>query len=296
MGPGIRRDDNLLTDGQIAVCLVLASALMHATWNAIVKLSGERLAVMAVIDTLCCAIALALTPLVTFPPPAAWPFLAASALLAIGYKFALLGAYRHGDFSQAYPLMRGSSPLLLALITVVLGLETLPLAGYAGIATISLGLFALIDWRSGSRVLVLFAIGAGAILAVATLIDGTAVRGYSDPFTYLVWLEVFEHLALPLFALLRRRPAYLGVLRGQWRMAGIAAVNRIGSYGLMVFAMSLAAIAPLAALRETSVIFAALIGYFVLKEPFGARRSTATALVLLGVFLLQAGRVAGSAA
>jgi drug/metabolite transporter (DMT)-like permease len=281
-----------LTPGQIAVVLVLVSALMHATWNAIVKFSGERLAVMAVIDTLCCAIALALTPLVTFPPPAAWPFLAASTLLAVGYKFALLGAYRHGDFTVAYPLMRGSSPLLVALITLVLGLDTIPAAGYAGIALISLGLFALVDWRVGRPILVLFALGAGATLAVATLIDGTAVRGYSDPFAYLIWLEVFEHIPLPLFAVFFRRPQFEGVLRTQWKMASIAAVNRIGSYGLMVIAMTMAAIAPLAALRETSVIFAALISYFVLKEPFGAKRAIATAIVLGGIATLQISRAA----
>jgi hypothetical protein len=132
-------------------------------------------------------------------------------------------AYRHGDFSQAYPLMRGSAPLLVALITVALGLDVLPLAGYGGIALISLGLFALVDWKAGRPVLLLFALGAGAALAVATLIDGTAVRGYSDPFTYVVWLEVFEHIALPAYALVFRRPQFVGVLRGQWKIAGIGA-------------------------------------------------------------------------
>ena len=281
-----------MTDGQIAVGLVLLSALMHATWNAIVKLAGERMAVMAVIDTLCCALALALTPWVPFPAPAAWPFLAASVTLAVGYKFALLGAYRHGDFTQAYPLMRGSAPLLVALFTVTLGLDQLAWTGVAGIAMISLGLFALVDWKHGRPVLLLFALGAGATLAVATLIDGTAVRGYSDPFTYIVWLEVFEHIALPLFAVVTRRAQYVSVLRGQWRSAGIGAVTRVVSYGLMVWAMSMAAIAPLAALRETSVVFGALIGYFILKEPFGVKRLAATAMVLAGIAVLQLTRAA----
>jgi drug/metabolite transporter (DMT)-like permease len=276
-----------MTDGQIAVGLVLVSALMHATWNAIVKFSGERLAVMAVIDTLCFVLALALTPLVPFPAPTAWPFLAASVTLAVGYKFGLLGAYQHGDFTQAYPLMRGSAPLLVALCTVTLGLDQLAWTGYTGIVMVSLGLFALVDWKKGRPVLLLFALGTGATLAAATLIDGTAVRGYCDPFTYIVWLEVFEHIALPLFAIVTRRAQYLGALRDQWRSAGIGAVNRIGSYGLMVWAMSLAAIAPLAALRETSVVFGALIGYFILKEPFGPKRLAATAMVLAGIAVLQ---------
>lgn len=282
-----------MTDGQIAVALVLVSALMHATWNAIVKLSGERLAVMAVVDSLCCLIALSLTPFVPFPSPAALPFLATSVLLAIGYKIALLGAYRHGDFSQAYPLMRGSAPLLVAIYAIAFGADRLSWMGFLGIAIVSTGLFALVDWKKGRGILLVFALSTGATLAAATLVDGTAVQRYSDPLTYIVWLEVLEHIALPLYAIVNRRPQYLGVLRSQWRSAAIASVNRIGSYGLMVWAMSLAAIAPLAALRETSVVFGALIGYFILKEKFGTRRIVATALVVSGIAVLQVSRAVG---
>ena len=283
-----------MSDGHLAVVLVLASALMHATWNAIVKLSGERLAVMAVIDTLCCAIALSLLPFVPLPQPQAWPFLIASAAVAVAYKFGLLGAYRHGDFSQAYPLMRGSAPLFVALLTLGLGLDPISAGGYAGIALICCGLFALVDWRKSRPDLLLFGLAAGVALAAGTLIDGTAVRRFGDPLTYLVWLEIFEHVPLPLYALARRRPQYFAVLRDQWRRASLGAVNRIGSYGLMVFAMSLAPIAPLAALRETSVIFAAMIAYFVMKEPFGARRAGATAFVVGGIAVLQLTRAAGA--
>lgn len=283
-----------MTDGQVAVALVLASALMHATWNAIVKLSGERLAVMAVIDSLCCCIALALLPLVPLPPAEAWPFLIASATVAVLYKFGLLGAYRHGDFTQAYPLMRGSAPLFVALLTLAFGLDRISAGGYAGIALICCGLFVLVDWRRSRPNLLLFGLAAGGALAAGTLIDGTAVRRFGDPFTYLVWLEIFEHLPLPLFALMQRRPQYIAVLRTQWKAAGAGAVSRIGSYGLMVFAMSLAAIAPLAALRETSVIFAALIAHFVMKEPFGWRRIGATTLVITGIGVLQLTRAGGS--
>jgi len=281
-----------LTDGQLAVGLVLVSALMHATWNAIVKLSGERVAVIGVIETLCCAIALSLTPLVPFPSAAVWPYLGVSMAIAVAYKVAFLGAYRHGDFTVAYPLMRGSSPLVVALITIVFGLDTLPAVGYAGIALISLGLFALVDWKHGRPVLVVFAVCGGFALGTSTLVDGTAVRTFGQPFSYLVWLEVLEHLALPVYALTCRRPQYFAVLRGQWKMAGFVAINRIGSYGLMIFAMTLAAIAPLSALRETSVVFAALIGYFVLKEPLGVRRALATSTVAGGILVLHLSRIA----
>ena len=279
-----------MTGGQLAVVLVLISALMHATWNAIVKLSGERLAVMAVVDTICFLIALSATPFVPFPSPAVWPFLGASTVLAIGYKASLLGAYRHGDFTQAYPLMRGSAPLLVAAYAMTLGSDPLSGVTFAGIAIVSIGLLSLVDWTHGKPILLLFALCTGATLAAATLIDGTAVRGYSDPLTYIVWLEVLEHIALPVYAIFNRRPQYLSVLQSQWMPAGIAAVNRIGSYGLMLWAMSLAPIAPLAALRETSVVFGALIGYFILKESFGLKRMVATALVITGIGVLQLSR------
>ena len=279
-----------MTDGQIAVSLVLASALMHATWNAIVKLAGERLAVMAVVDSLCFLIALAAVPFVPLPSPTACMFLAASVVLAIGYKIALLGAYRHGDFSQAYPLMRGSAPLLIGLYAMTFGDDPLSLTTFAGIALVSAGLLSLVDWTHGRPVLLMYALCTGATLAAATMIDGTAVRKYSDPLTYIVWLEVLEHIALPLYAIVYRRPQYLVVLATQWRRASIAAVNRIGSYGLMLFAMSLAPIAPIAALREVSVVFGALIGYFILKEQFGVRRIVATGLVVAGIGVLQLSR------
>ena len=279
-----------MTDAQLAILLVLASAVMHATWNAIVKLSGDRLAVMAVVDSICLVLAATLALFVPLPAPAQWGFLAVSGVIAVAYKIGLLGAYRHGDFSQAYPMMRGSAPVLVALISIGLGLEQLPWSGLAGIALISLGLFTLVDWRGGRPILVAYALAAGVALAVSTLIDGTAVRTHGSPLSYLAWLEVLEHLALPAYALTARRPQYLAVLTGQWRRAGIGAVNRIGSYGLMVWAMSLAPIAPLAALRETSVVFGALIGYFIIKEKFGARRVVATSLVLGGILVLQVAR------
>ena len=279
-----------MTDGQLAVALVLASALMHATWNAIVKLSGERLAVMAVVDSLCFLIALSFTPFVPWPPAAAWPFLATSVLIAAVYKVAFLGAYRHGDFTQVYPLMRGSAPLLIAIYALAFGTDRLSLISFAGIAIVSIGLFALLDWKNGRPILLFFALCTGACLAAATVNDGTAVQGHIAPFTYIVWLEVLEHIPLPLYAMAKRRPQYLKALRDQWRSAGTAAVNRVGSYGLMVFAMSLAPIAPLAALRESSVVFGALIGHFILKERLGVKRSVATGLVVVGIAVLQLAR------
>ena len=266
---------------------------MHATWNAIVKVSGDRgdrLAVMAVVDSLCFIIALALTPLVSFPSPTVWMFLGASVVLAIGYKIALLGAYRHGDFTQAYPLMRGSAPLLVAVYAMSFGSDPLSATTFIGIAIVSAGLLSLVDWAHGRPLLLVFGFCTGAALAAATLVDGTAVRNYVDPFTYIVWLEVLEHIALPAYAIAFRRPQYISVLTTQWKPASIGAVNRVGSYGLMLWAMSLAPIAPLAALREVSVVFGALIGYFVLKEKFGVRRIVATGLVVAGIGVLQISR------
>jgi drug/metabolite transporter (DMT)-like permease len=187
-----------LTDGHLAVVLVLASALMHATWNAIVKLSGDRLAVMAVIDSLCCCIALSLLPFVPLPHPETWPFLLASAAVAVAYKFGLLGAYRHGDFTQAYPLMRGSAPLFVALLTLAFGLDRISGGGYAGIALICCGLFILVDWRKSRPDLLLFGLAAGGALASPTQNDGTALLRNGDPHPNIVWNEIIDHEPEPL--------------------------------------------------------------------------------------------------
>lgn len=269
---------------------VMLSAIMHASWNAIVKIGGDRLSSMALIDSFCFLVALPIVFLVPLPAPQVWPFLLVTVTLEVGYKLSLVAAYNRGDFSQAYPLMRGSAPLMVAMILLLTGAERLGPGGYAGIALICIGLVSLVRWRSQSPDLMAFALLAGACLACGTVIDGTAVKRYGDVFSYIAWLQLLSHIFMPGFAFSQRGRALLTLFRQEWKRAWIGGINRLGSYALMLWAMTMAPVTKLAALRESSVIFAALLGHFLLREPFDKRRLVATALVVAGIVTLQLAR------
>jgi len=136
---------------------------------------------------------------------------------------------------------------------------------------------------------VALALATGASISCYTLIDSLGVRAGGDVLMYVVWLEVLEHLPLPLYLMATRRDEFRSQVVGQWKRGVIGGANMIGAYGLVLWAVSIAAIAQVAALRETSVIIAALIGHFLFREPFGAKRILASVLVAAGILLLQAG-------
>ena len=271
---------------------VLAAAVMHAVWNAMVKVSDDRAAAMGTIDFWALLLALAATPFVAFPPPGVWAYLLPSLAVVTLYRALLIATYNRGDLSQVYPLMRGSAPLIVALLATSLAAEQLPPAGYAGVALVSAGILSLVSWSrldAQQYRVVGLALATGVSIACYTLIDGLGVRVAGDVLMYVVWLEVIEHLPLPLYLLATRRDRFRALVLVNWRRGVIGGANMIGAYGLVLWAVSLVAIARVAALRETSVIIAALIGHFLFREPFGAKRIVASVLVAAGILLLQAG-------
>ena len=277
---------------QLPVLAVLAAAVMHAAWNAMVKVSGDRLAALTLIDFWALLLALAAAPFVAFPPAGIWAYLLASLAVVTLYRVLLIAAYDRGDLSQVYPLMRGSAPLFVAAPAALVAGEQLSLPGYAGVALVSAGILSLVSWSTLDarqlRVAAL-ALATGVTIACYTLIDSLGVRTAGDVLMYVVWLQVIEHLPLPLYLLATRRQSFRTLVLGGWRTGVIGAANKIGAYGLVLWAVSLAAIAQVAALRETSVIIAALIGHFLFREPFGAKRIVASVLVAAGILLLQSG-------
>jgi drug/metabolite transporter (DMT)-like permease len=277
----------------LTTVLVLASAVMHAGWNAMVKISGDRTAALALIDFWALLLALAASPFVAFPPAQVWPYLAGSLFVVMGYRVLLIAAYNRGDLSQVYPVMRGSSPLFVAALATVFAHEQLPPPGYAGVALISLGIFSLVSWTTLDRHeshTVGLALAAGVTIAIYTLLDSLGVRKAGDVIMYVVWLEIIEHIPLPLYVSLTRREQFREIFMSYWRKGMIGAANKIGAYALVLWAVSFGAIAKVSALRETSVILAALIGHFMFREPFGIRRILASILVAAGIVLLQFAR------
>ena len=274
--------------------IVLVAALAHASWNALVKSDDDRLvtlgAVNAVRFLLCVPIVLAL-PL---PAGASWPFLVASAILHVGYYTFLISAYRYGDLSKVYPLARGLSPLLVAAGAFAIAgerLGPLALAGVAiactGIVSVSFGGVAM-QARNDRRGVV-FAAGTALFIAAYTVTDAMGARRSGDAVSYVAWLAILDGLPMLIAAAVLRRAALARHLSVRMLKSAAGGALQLTAYGLVVWALTLAPMAAVSALRETSVLFAAIIGVKLLGEPLGARRITAAALVAAGVAMIEWG-------
>ena len=235
------------------------------------------------------------------PPAAALPFIAVSLVIHIGYYIALAGAYKHGELGLTYPIMRGFAPLLVALgSSAVLGEAPTPMA-WAGIIGITLGV-ALVGLAHPGETLhhrkaLAFAFANALIIALYTFVDGKGVRetvaAGQIAATYVALLSVLDGLPYPALVWLRRdragRQAILAYARRRWPLAALGGTASIASYAIALWAMTVAPVASVAALRETSVLFAAVLGVWLLKEKFGVQRGVGTAVIVAGVMALRLG-------
>ncbi len=267
---------------------VLAAAVTHATWNAIAHGIKDQTLAFALIGVGGTAVSVPLVIVAAMPRSASWPYLLASVAIHVFYNLLLMQCYRLGEFSQVYPLARGVSPLVVTILAAVFVHEHLTFFQVAGVAIVSAGLaFLVFGGRKPGRGAFLAAVGTGLTIAAYTTVDGVGVRLSASPVGYIGWLIMLESLCVPLFALVRRREVLLkqppGIL-----LSGLAAgALSVLAYGLVLWAQTRGALAPIAALRETSVIFGAIIGTVIFREPFGRTRIAATVLVVAGIVLLN---------
>ena len=264
---------------------------MHATWNALLKSSdgGDPLLDTATIVTGSTAFALVALPFVPLPAAAAWPFAAVSVFVHFAYYLTLAQAYRTGDLSFAYPLMRGTAPLLVTLLGALF-LRELPSVQVAfGIGLICTGIvgiaFAARHQHPPSAVA--WALANAGIIAVYTLLDGAGARAAGHPISFVVWMTFAEGIIFLGWLLVRRRQAAVRYVALRWRRAFVGGFFSVAAYGIVLWAMTKAPVAAVSALRETSVVFAAIIGAVVLKERFGYARIAGTLLVVAGVAALK---------
>ncbi len=273
------------------VALVLFSALLHASWNALLKGAADRTTQSAVLYGAMALVAAAGLTQVAPPALASWPFLALSIVLHNLYFLTLLLAYREGDLSQVYPIARGSAPILVAVLSTSVAGEALGTGQWLAVALISGGVLSLaIDRRLLSRRLVgpiSYALMTAVLIGLYTFIDALGLRSADSVFGYIFWLLALSGGAfLILVAWMRRlRPRKIAI--GTWGRGVCAGGLATLSYGAFLWALSLGAMAPVAALREISVVFAAAIGALILGEPFGRRRIAAAAAVAAGVVALN---------
>ncbi len=280
---------------------VLGAAVLHAGWNALVKSSGDKELDTALVHFLGAVVALPLLAIFGLPPRAALPFIAASLVIHIGYYIALAGAYQHGELGLTYPIMRGFAPLLVALGSSAVLDEVPTLLAWAGIVGITLGV-ALVGLAHPGQTLhhrkaLAFAFSNALIIAAYTFVDGKGVRetvaaGHTAA-AYVLLLFVLDGLPYPSLVVLRRdaagRRAILAYARRRWPLAALGGTASIGSYAIALWAMTVAPVASVAALRETSVLFAALLGVWLLKERFGVQRGIGTLVIVAGVMALRLG-------
>ncbi len=271
--------------------LVLLAALMHASWNAVVKSDTDRLASFGLVMLAGCGFGLAMLPFVQTPGRDAWPYLLGSVAIHNFYYFFLLRAYAHGDLSLVYPIARGLGPTLVAIVSGAVIGEYLNLRESAGVVCVSLGIAGLAFARglpdTGERRAMAMAVCTGFTIAGYTVVDGLGARAAGDPLGYIAWLNILEGPWLFLFAAWKRGPALFDYIeRFWWRGTAGGVVAAIG-YGIAIWASSLGSIAHVSALRETSVLFAALMGTFLLGETFGRKRIYAAALMVAGLLLMN---------
>lgn len=275
----------------IATSLVLVAALLHATWNTLIKFSGERLLVIASMDSVALLFAVVMVGFVTPPPAEIWPWLLASAAFELLYRVLLIKAYRVGDLGLVYPLMRGLSPLVVLALTLVFAGEQLSTQQILGILMIPCGMACLL-WQGGGgdrlpwSMLPVVAL-IGLCIGCYTWLDGQAIRRWSQPLDYLVWLTLVCSVPFPVLATVVRRESFTLFWRTQWKLGLAVGVCVLLSYALVLWAMHLGSVAEAAALREVSVILVVLMGMRYLKEPFGGPRLLACALVLIGMLVMK---------
>jgi drug/metabolite transporter (DMT)-like permease len=273
------------------VALVLLAAVIHAAWNALAKGSNDRLAAMVLILGVPMLAGLSAIPFLPYPRAESWPFLIASVLFHTAYYYLLMNSYRFGDLGQVYPLARGSAPLLIVLMTAVTGVEIPTVWGLVGIGLVSVGIASLAfdktaRSRNGSKPVYL-ALATGLSIALYTFCDGLGTRSAGTPFAYIAWLFFLSGIPFCAATAIVRRRSLAGDIRASWKSGVPAGTLSALAYAVVLYALSLNPMAYISALRETSVLFAALIGTFVMKESFGGRRIAAAAIIAGGIMTMQ---------
>jgi len=274
---------------------VLFAALLHASWNALIKSGKDKALDTALIHILGCGVGVVLVAVFGLPRREAWPWLAASMTIHIGYYITLVGAYRHGELGFSYPIMRGTAPLLVAMLSGQLIGERLSLTAWLGVAGISGGVLLIGLTRShvhgGSRRHALgYALANAAIIAAYTLVDGMGVRASGNALQYVSLLFMLDGLPYFTIVMWQRRAALadsIAFMKQRWPVALVGSSASLGAYAIALWAMTKAPVASVAALRETSVLFATLIGVLMLKERFRLQRLLGAGAVVVGVMALR---------
>ncbi|MGB0497056.1 MAG: EamA family transporter [Rubricella sp.] len=269
---------------------VLCAALLHASWNALVKVSADRLVLLAVLKVTTTVVAVASIPFISIPPVEAWPYIAASVVIHTAYFLFLTISYRFGNLSQVYPVSRGAAPLLVAGFAVVVLGETLELQASIALLLISCGIMSLVFSEKGAigqPKAVGAALATGCFIAGYTVADGAGARLTQDALSYILWLNVFNGIPIILIAAALRRGELVPQARQVWKGGALSAIISLAAYWIVLWASTQAPLALVAAVREASIVFALLFGAIFLKEKVNLRKVMSVFVTLTGTALLR---------
>jgi drug/metabolite transporter (DMT)-like permease len=272
--------------------IVLLAAVLHAIWNAIVKTGKDRMLTLTLVIGAGSVMAAMVLPFIEPPDPKSWPYLLLSTVLHTAYYFLLIRAYHYGDLSLVYPVSRGSAPLLVAFGAAAFFSEVPTSMELAGLILASLGIAAFaLERKKGEKWdyrPFLYGLAIAAFVSAYTLADGIGVRLSGNPLSFIIWLFFVYALPLVFSSLIFKRREFIPYLRMHWWRTGVIGGGMCAiAYALVVWALMSAPMAHVSAMRETSVVFAALIGMFALGESFGPRRIIAALMVTAGLIIMQ---------
>lgn len=269
---------------------ILFAAFLHASWNALIKLGTAKLTAMLILTVVQGMLGLGFALTREFPQGQVWLWLAASGVLHAVYKMLLAFAYEHGDLSRVYPIARGAAPLIVLMVGAFVLKDQIAILEIIGIVVLGLGILLMARGvlSSGeSRRLLPFALGSALATAGYTLVDGMGARLSGDPLAFVAWMFFFDATLFLTAGFAIGGRDILKVSARVWIMGSIAAVLSYGAYAIAVWGMTVAPIALVAALRETSILFAVLIGWVAFGDRMDRGKAAATAMIVLGVVLTR---------
>lgn len=277
--------------GLLVTFAVLCAALAHAIWNAFIKTGDDHLISITGMSAGAALTTLVIFPFAALPDSQSWPYILASIVFHVAYMVALSQAYRYSDFSSAYPIARGTAPILVFGWSFIFLQEVLSVTEMLAIFGIIIGIMVFSTRRLGAvvndRKAIFYALLTSVFIAAYTIVDGIGVRLSGTVSGYMVWMTTFEVFPMLLYTYVRRGPKVFSALAKNARPMFLSGMIAVSGYWVIIWAMTQAPIALVAALRETSIIIAALIGAFYFKEPSGKRRIVAAIIVCISVVILR---------
>jgi drug/metabolite transporter (DMT)-like permease len=270
---------------------VLLAAVLHASWNLIVKLDMDRFLALFLIQVLMGVMGLAMLLVFPLAAPQSWPYALASGLIHLGYNTFLARSYRTGDLSQVYPIARGTAPLLTFIAAWALAGEAVKPVTALGILLLVAGIWLTARRSSDSLRLdgmtMMFALGTSVFIAVYTLVDGLGARASGSVGSYAGLVFVFDALFLLIYGIATRGPGIIRQVAPSWKIGSLGAALSAGAYWIVMWAMSVAPIAAVAALRETSILFVMVMSVLVLKEKVTILRGIGALVIVAGAVALR---------